>query len=270
MNEEVSWTQEHEQHVQAYARSTREPLDTAAAFARFERSRASAPTQATDARTRYGLLVAIALPLAAAALLWLASGSDAALAETETVEVLSPDLMNATEDAFEAVAKEPTVRSRRVPAAVAPPNIPQPSVVEPEKPLESATEQSLPMPASKNATRPTKRRRPKQTAPAPSPVPASALAEELAAVASMRSALRRGAYEAVLERVAEHQRRFASPSLAAERDFLRLEALCGLDDEVALEAAKRAFATTHASHHLTARARSVCKKTPPTLQTDAR
>jgi hypothetical protein len=130
------------------------------------------------------------------------------------------------------IATAPVIAADLEPAVV-------PAIVPPVEPLAETTA-SEPVGANKREARPRARAAPIAQAEDPPPTAdASALAEEARLLAAARSALRRGAHEDALARLAEHARRFPSGQLSEDRLALTARAHCSRGE---LEQGRRAAA----------------------------
>ncbi len=77
---------------------------------------------------------------------------------------------------------------------------------------------------------------------------------------ALRTSARARDYAKALKLVRAHRTEFPKPTLAAERDLIELESLCGLGRTSQVDAAKKSFTKAHPTHHLRAKAEKVCEK----------
>jgi hypothetical protein len=107
-----------------------------------------------------------------------------------------------------------------------------------------------------NQPEPPTRRAPRTEAP----VRDATLAEELAIVRRVHTALDRDDADAALAAIAEHERRFATGQLVEERKSLRVEALCRAGKAPQARAEAATFLREHARSPHADRVRSACPK----------
>lgn len=266
-DEEAEWGSELDEYIDAYVEDELEDDDPEAALAayqRFEQEERSAVVVASGP-SRGVVIAGIAAALAAGvAGLWLWSGQrlDASSSQLPSGGLAQDVVDTDGNDGIANAVDPPPQRTQRT-------SRPEPApLVEPTPEPEAPEVEALsPEPA------PADKRRPKVKRAAPQePVepPVSRLSEELEALRALRKAARQGKYARALELAKEHRAGFDKPSLAAERDLIELEALCGLNRISEARRSKAKFLERHASHHLRVKAEEMCgKKLGPAQKNDS-
>ncbi len=232
-----------EQRIHAFVQAYRDDIERSAdahqALRRFQAWQAeSSPPASTHTIPRLawvGGACLAASAIAAALALWRPSPPGEALDPTPTQAADVADTDPAERESLDAPL------SRQPATPVPPPAVP---TLAPPSTKEPAVE---------------RRRVAEPTIPANPPAP-SRLKEELALVEAMRTAIRTADPTRALALAAEHARSFEAPALGAQRDVLKLEALCLLERTDALESARKRFFVEHRGHHLASKAGSVCKE----------
>lgn len=257
------WPEELDAYVQAYADEERSGVDAAAAYGRFKDARSGTPALlvAGGARRRAVGLVVVGAALAAGlAALWVSNRRSLQLEADDARATLTQDAADTAPEARPVVPADPVEpKSRSTSSAVAP----HPPEVLPAEPESEAVQNdevsSEPMPAVPNRRAPRRSSSPGPEHSSPPSQP-SDLARELTMLASLRKAVRSREYGQALKLVRRHRAQFAKPTLAAERDLIEIEALCGLGRVRRAADAKEAFAKAHPAHHLRAKAEHMCEK----------
>lgn len=258
-DEETEWGSEFDAYIDAYVEdelADDEEDAAAAAYERFEQEQV-APVLAFSGRTR-GVVIAagIAAALAAGlASLWLWSGQHVDASSSELPSGgLAQDVVETGGREHVANSIEPRARQGAGPTRSTPNNEAEPiPETTPTPDLEPPVLQS---PKAKARAK----RQPKVKRVAPKEPEASRLSEELQALKALRQAARGGKYARALELAKQHRAGFDKPSLAAERDLIELEALCGLNRISDARSARAKFLVRHASHHLRVKAEEMCRK----------
>lgn len=260
-NENDGWNNDGElgAYVQAYVEEERSNVEAAAAYERFVEAQIGPPLR-LDAGTRRRRAVAFAVAgtMLAAGLagLWIAKARSFQLETGGDAATLTQDEADTSSEIRAVTPVDP--RPPRAGRVMAPEQTP-PVSPEPELPASMAGQAVKASPASPGRRR---RRRPEtriDTDVPPSSEP-SDLARELAMLSALRKSARAREYVKALKLVRAHRVQFPEPTLAAERDLIELEALCGLGQVSNASRAKEAFAKAHPTHHLRAKAKRVCEE----------
>jgi len=262
-DEDDVWTEDLEAYVQAYAEEERGGVDAAAALRRFNDAHPQAPVPLEKRnRRRHAVVFAMVGAAIAAGLagVWVSNGRSFQLEANDDSVTLTQDAVEPSAETRAVVPADPDP-----PRATPPRNQSEPPPPEPE-PEAARLEEPEPDPAPREPTR----RAPKPSSSPESEIQSSAQPSELSRELTMLSSLRKSArareYAKTLELVRAHRVEFPKPTLAAERDLIELEALCGLGRLGQVNDAKEAFAKAHPTHHLGAKAEHVCEKKSDRVQ----
>ncbi|MGH1340148.1 MAG: hypothetical protein ACRBN8_01255 [Nannocystales bacterium] len=228
----------------------RDDAEAEAAFARFEEERAEVEVAPLSGRRAAALVVAVTTLAAGLVGLWSVSG-----------RLLQPEVATERGDQAADVSDDdaPQQAPRHAPAVARPAQQQgsPPAVLSPK--AEAVAPSKVHSPRRK--ARPSEHAEPPApTVPPDTAAEPSALARELESLKAQRRAVRGRDYGEALTLVASHRRHFAAPTMAAERDLIELEALCGLGRIEDVKRAKAGFAKNHPLHHLRAKAEGTCKK----------
>lgn len=265
------WSEDLDAYVQAYADEELSGVDAAAAYGRFKDARSAAPVVLAEAGARrrtVGLVVVGAALAAGLAGVWISNRRSLQLEADDAQATLTQDAADTASETRAVVPADPVgATPTRTTSAVAP----RPPEVLAQEPapedVQSDERSSVPAPAVTNrrVSRPRSSSKPENSAP---PAQPSDLALELTMLGSLRKAVRSLEYGKALRLVRSHRTQFAKPTLAAERDLIEIEALCGLGRVRRAADAKEAFGKAHPAHHLRAKAEHMCEKKSGRAQND--